>query len=246
MKKISLLLTLVTSLLLSSCDFGRDENVWLVGTSPDNPPYQSMENGEVVGFDIDLMIEIGKHLGKEIEFKNMEFHTLLGALSGGNVDMVIAGMSITPERLARVDFSIPYTTANIAILFRQKDGFTSETQLSDKIVGAQLGSIYSLIAHALAVENKNKVNSLSSNLLLVEELISKRIDAVVLEVAQAHEFSEQHKVLSYFEIQKYGSSFAIALPKDSKLKNNIDHTIKTLKRKGIINNLEKKWGLKSD
>ena len=98
--------SLVTLLFfMSSCFEKQDQDLWIVATSPDNPPYEHIKDGEIEGFDIDLMIAIGQHLGKNIEFKNMEFHGLIAALATRNVDMVIAGMSITPERLSKVDFS---------------------------------------------------------------------------------------------------------------------------------------------
>ncbi len=228
---------------LTACDRGQDDSLWVVGTSADNPPYEYIENGEIVGFDIDLISAIGAHLGKEIEIKNMDFHGLLAALNSGSVDMVIAGLSITSERKNRVDFSIPYTKANIAILHRASNSFEKLSDLNGKIVGAQLGTIWSYIANQMAVDHKSNVSTLSSNLMLVEELKTKRIDAMVLEVSQAENFTAKNNTLKFFKVQEYGSAFAIAIPKDSGLKNNIDHTIKSLRNNGTIKQLEQKWGL---
>ena len=119
MNKFKILLSIILSTILVSFGDSRDDDTWVVGTSADNPLYEFMQDGEIVGFDIDLMVAIGQHLGKNIEFRNMEFHGLLAALSSNNVDMVIAGMSVTPERQKRVTFSVPYTDARIAVLFRR-------------------------------------------------------------------------------------------------------------------------------
>lgn len=245
MKKIILILSVFTSLMLSACDYGKDDDTWVVGTSPDNPPYQYMENGEIVGFDIDFITEVGRHLGKRVEFKNMEFHSLLAALSTKNVDLVVAGMSITNDRMKRVDFSVPYTTAKIAILYRQADNFTQASDFKHKKVAGQLGSIFSIIAHQMAVDYKSQVSSLSNNLMLVEELKTKRIDGIVLETSQAARFASQHKKLAYFEISEYSTSFAVALPKGSEIKRNIDHTIKSLRKNGKLEELEQEWGISS-
>jgi polar amino acid transport system substrate-binding protein len=190
------------------------------------------------------MIEIGKHLGKKIEFKNMEFHGLLAALASDNVDMVVAAMSVTQERLARVDFSSPYTDARIAVLYRKDDKFRSGEDLKDKAVGAQLGTIWTLIAHDMSSKyHFSTTKALSNNLMLVEELKNKRIDAIVLEESQVEKFIQKNSELASFPVKQYGSSFAIALPKGSPLKKNIDHTIKALKRNGTIDALSKKWGV---
>lgn len=244
-KKIVPVFIIFSMMILQSCSEKQvSENVWVVGTSADNPPYEFIENGEVVGFDIDYIKAIGHHLGYEVEIKNMEFHSLLAALSSGNVDMVVAGMSITPERKERVDFSHPYSVANIAILHRGADYFPDIDALKGKKIAGQLGSIFSIIAQQLASDADTVGNALSSNLLLVEELKNKRLDAVVLEKSQAEKFVTQHQSLGYFDVPKYGTSFAIAFPKGSKIKGNIDHTIKTLKNNGITEKLEKKWNIK--
>lgn len=243
MNKFKTLLLLLLSTILLACSESKDEDVWVVGTSADNPPYEFMKDGEIVGFDVDLITEIGKHLGKKIEFKNMEFHSLLAALSSGNVDMVLAGLSITPDRQGRVDFSIPYTSATIAVLYRRQDGFKESADMMDKKVGAQLGTIYSIVAHDLAVKCQCKVSALSSNLHLVEELKSKRLDAIILEEAQADKFVAMYPHLSKFLITEFVSSFAIAMPKGAKFKINVDHTIKGLKSNGTLNALEKRWGI---
>ena len=81
--------------------------------------------------------------------------------------------------------------------------------------------------------------------MLVEELRSKRIDAIVLETSQAEKIAARHQNLAYFEVKQFASSFAIALPKGSKLKNNIDHMIKSLRNNGKLAELEQKWGVSS-
>lgn len=231
---------------LASCSDKRDENTWLVGTSPDNPPYEFIKDGKVVGFDVDLMNEIGRHLGKKVEFKNMEFHGLLAALATNSVDFVVAGMSVTPERLARVDFSIPYTSAKIAFLHRAEDNFSSYENLHGKKVGAQLGSIWNLIAYDLSSKAGFKVHSLANNLILVEELKAKRIDALILEDSQADKFIEIYPHFAKFIEVNLSSSFAIAMPKNSPQRKQIDNAIRSLKSNGTIYALSKKWGLASE
>lgn len=243
MHRYKFFLAILLSFVLVSCSDGRDENTWLVATSADNPPYEHMSNGEITGFDIDFIMAIGQHLGKNIELKNMEFHGLLAALASKNVDMVIAGMSITPERQAQVDFSIPYTNARIAVLYRKEDGFGSAEDLKDKVTGAQLGTIWKLIAHDLSVKYGFKIKALANNLMLVEELKNKSLGAIIMEESQADKFIAKNPELANFSIKQYSSSFAIAMPKDSPLKKNIDHAIKALQNNGTIEALSKKWGL---
>lgn len=246
MKKIRLSIVTFLVFLLSGCWGNKESDTWIIGTSADNPPYEFIRDREIVGFDIDFITEVGKHLGKRIEFKNMEFYSLLAAIASNNVDMVIAGLSVTKERMLRVDFSVPYTSATVAVLYRTEDGFKKSEDLADKNIGAQLGTIWSLIAHDLASKYHFKFKALSSNFMLVEELKNKRIDAVVLEKFQADKFSEVNPNLTKFTLSELSSSFSIALPKNSLIQKDIDHAIKALKSNGTVQALSKKWGLISE
>lgn len=71
-----------------------------VGTEPTFAPFEFQKEGskEYTGFDMDLIRAIGKQMGYKVEIMNMGFDALIPALSSGNIDTVIAGMSITPER----------------------------------------------------------------------------------------------------------------------------------------------------
>lgn len=82
----------------------------LVGTNAEYPPFEYVDNNEIVGFDIDLMREIGKIIGFEIEFENCNFDSLINDVAAYYYDCAIAGITITEERLQAVSFSDIYAT----------------------------------------------------------------------------------------------------------------------------------------
>ncbi len=244
MKTLKFILLTFALICLSSCYDNNASDTWVVGVSPDNPPYEFVQNGQITGFDIDLINEISNHLGKKIELKNMDFHSILAGLSTRNIDIAISGLSITPEREEKVDFSIPYFSTKIAVLYRADDKLSSAKDLKpSNVIGAQLGSTWNIIAHELAEKYDFKISSLSSNLMLVEDLKAGRVDAVILENSQATKFMEIYPNLSKFILNEFTSSFAIAMPKKSPNKEAIDAAIKILKNNGKITKLSKKWGL---
>lgn len=245
MNKFKILLAaLLSSILVAGCSDNK-ENVLLVATSADNPPYEHMREGEIVGFDIDLAQAIAKEIGKEVEFKNTEFNGIIASLASGNVDMAIAAMSVTDKRKEKVDFSIPYTNANIAVLFRKESGIKSEQDLTKgMMVGSQLGTIWSLISYEMSMKNGFNTQALANNLMLVEELKNGRIDAVIMEEFQVKKFTEKYPELASFSTRQE-SAFAIALPKGSKLTNSVNKAIEALQRNGTINKLAKRWGVVS-
>ncbi|HJK86506.1 MAG TPA: ABC transporter substrate-binding protein [Candidatus Megaira endosymbiont of Nemacystus decipiens] len=241
-KFLQKILSVLLTLTLCSCAKLEDDDIWVVGTSADNPPYEYMDEGVIQGFDIDLINEIGKRLNKEIIIRNMDFHGLLAALSGRNIDVVIAGMSVTEERKKKVDFSEAYIKTNVAFLTEKNNNLKTLEDLKDKKIGSQLGTIWSAIAYELGAKYNFENKTLANNLMLVEELKLGRLDGVVMEEFQANKFAAKNKDFFHFTI-KDKSHLSIAIPKDSKFKDEIDRTIREIKADGTMKELQKKHGL---
>ncbi len=92
----------------------------IVGSDTAFPPFENVENGEAVGFDVDLMKAIGKQIGLDVEFKTYKFDALItGVQSGTEFDMVASAMTITDERKQSVDFSDPYINSNQSLAVKK-------------------------------------------------------------------------------------------------------------------------------
>jgi polar amino acid transport system substrate-binding protein len=233
----------ISIIFLTSCSSEKDDNMLIVGTSADNPPYEFIMDNKITGFDIDIAHAIGEKLQKKIIIKNLEFNGLLAALNSKNADFIIAGLSITPQRSANIDFSIPYLKTKIAVLYRAQDSVNSIEDLRNKIIGVQLGTVWEQISNDLAAEFDFKTHSLSNNLMLIEELKSKAIDAMIIEEAQGARFTANNSEFKYFVLEDNNFEFAIGLPKNSELKPEIDKAIKDLELDGEINAIKQKWQL---
>ena len=97
-----------------------------VGISADFPPFEYYnENGELYGFDVDLMNYIGERIGFDIEFVNVSFDQLFSAVMDGEVACAISGIAITEERKNVIDYTIPYLSAKVTYF----DGETSDTSI---------------------------------------------------------------------------------------------------------------------
>ena len=91
-----------------------------VATEPTFPPFQMRDkDGNLVGFDIDIMTALGKEAGLDIEWVTLPFDGIVPALQVGQVDAAISGMTITPERAQTVAFSRPYFKSGLAIAVRE-------------------------------------------------------------------------------------------------------------------------------
>ncbi len=113
---LSSLILVVASVVMSGCGGGAKDGVLLVGTEATYPPFEmTNDTGEIVGFDIDLIKAIAADQGLLLEFRDMDFDSLVPAVQGGNIDIAASGMSITPLRLQQVAFTDPYIEAGLVV-----------------------------------------------------------------------------------------------------------------------------------
>lgn len=97
----------------------RSNGKLVMATNAEFPPYESMEGGEVVGIDADMMQAVCDILGMELEIENIEFDSIIPEIQSGKADVGVAGMTVTEDRLKNVDFSDPYTTGTQVIIVRK-------------------------------------------------------------------------------------------------------------------------------
>lgn len=104
----------------------------VVGTSPDFPPFEYVaSNGSIVGIDIELIKHLTKMMGYDaIKIVSIDFDGPIPALTNGKIDVIAAGMTITEERKKVVAFTIPYWSADQAILVTKNSNFKPKS-LSD-------------------------------------------------------------------------------------------------------------------
>ncbi|MFO7635373.1 MAG: transporter substrate-binding domain-containing protein, partial [Caldilinea sp.] len=121
-----------------------DDGRIVVGTSADYPPFEFYnDNFQIDGFDPALIREIAEQLGVEVQFQDMAFDGLGEALVIGQVDVVIAAVSQTPERARLVDFTDTYFVSSDGYLANKSSALRVESleDLKDLRVGVQRGSI---------------------------------------------------------------------------------------------------------
>ncbi len=212
-----------------------------VGTSADYPPYEfhALVDGkdEIIGFDIEIIKEVAKDLGVELALTDMGFDGLLTALQSGNLDMVISGMTPTPERAEAVDFSDVYYVAVQKVIVRAEDKatYTSIDSLAGKKVGAQLGAIQEGIVTDQMPQSELRALSKLPDLVL--DLKSGNVDALVVEepVANAYIAANPELVLADVPLAQDEAGSAIAMPKGSAaLVEAVNATLKRLADEGKI------------
>ncbi len=263
-KVLALALVLVLSVsMLAACDGGTSTSgtsnadsgtkVLKIGTNAEFPPFEFMgDDGQPDGFDIALIKAIGEEIGMEVQIENMEFKSLIGAIESGNIQGIIAGMTVDDERKKSVDFSDGYYEAHQMVLVRKDSDITKTEDLNGKKIAVQEGTTGDFVASGdpdwefiLGVSLQNtEVSRMKKGLDAVIELKNGRVDAVIIDSNPAQVFAEENaddiKIVD--SIQCETETYAIAVSKDEPdLLNSINTALKTLKDNGKYDEILKQY-----
>ena len=238
MKKIFKNLVLFLMLIMSTLTFAKGK--LYVGTNAEFPPFEYLDKGEVVGFDIDLVKAIGKKLDMEIVIKDMAFDGLIPALETNKIDIVIAGMTASDERKMAVNFSNPYYTANQVIILNDNNSdIKTFDDLNGKLVGVMLGFTGDVVVSEMKDVKSKKYNA---SYAAIMELQNNKIDAVVLDSETALNYVKNNKGLKLAETSGEPEEYAIAISKkNNELLNKINTALDELKKDGTYETLLKNY-----
>ncbi|WP_018752801.1 transporter substrate-binding domain-containing protein [Paenibacillus sanguinis] len=216
-------------------------NKLILGTSADFPPYEfhiKNEQGEdeIAGFDIEIAKEIAKDMGAELEIKDLKFDSLLNELASGRIDLVISGLSPTPERAEQIDMSKIYYTAEQAVVTRadDKDKFATMESLEGVKIGIQLGSIQEGIAQKIP---NAKLTALAKINDIIMQLNTNRVDAAILEgpVAESFVKNVEGLVITDAKPENEDEGYVIGVKKGNKeLLDQVNTTLDRLLGDGSI------------
>lgn len=215
-----------------------------VAVSPDFPPFENIEGDDYVGFDIEFAKALAEKLGLEVEFKSLNFDSILTAVAaGGQADVGISGITVDPERAKTVDFSDSYyiddqaiavmkdgaiTEANAeeelnkeGVVIAVQSGTTGETYITENFPNATV-TPYTNSTDAFAAMQAGQATAVCTNLAVVDKMLAEAYtDAVVVK-----------KIAT-------GEEYAVAVSKDNPaLLEAINKAIAELEEEGVIENLK--------
>lgn len=251
-KKLILLMSTLISILFTvfvfSCSEKKaDESFLVMGTSPTFPAfaYYNSED-EITGFDVELAKEIAIDMGKKLRVVDVEFSSLREAIKSGKIDMAICGITITDERKTALDFSIPYYEASLVVLINKDDTSFSQIRTKEELGRTKKLAAASLTTSFLAAKEiagqENIVEFKSWN-NVIDELLNKKVDAVIIDRGAARAFSTKHDRLSILSHIEFDSEYyGIAVDKgNSELIDSINATISRLINSGQYSRLVEEY-----
>ncbi len=224
------------------------DNTFVVGLDDTFAPMGFRdEDGDLVGFDIDLAEAVGEELGMEVEFKPIDWNAKEMELEAGTIDCVWNGMSVTDERMEKMALSNKYLNNNI-ILMALADSdvdVTDPSQLADLDIGTQVDS-----SALLMLQQNEAYDSFSENISEYDQydtafmdLRAGRIDVVAVDQVLG-EYTNQNldgefKVCTY---ELGGDSYAIGFAKDNtELRDQVNSAIEAVIDSGEAAEISEKW-----
>lgn len=223
-----------------------EKPVLRMGTSADYKPFQFIDTAisdDIIGFDIDIAQYIADELGYELEVIDMDFNTLTTALRSERVDMVLAGMTPTPQRREEVDFTDIYYSAQSVLMTLEGVEINQLEDLNGLNIGVQTGSIQEDAGVALQESGIDvQLTSMDRMPELVQQLIIGRVDAVIIEDMVTPLYLENDENLQLIDIlEQTHEGSAVAIRYDSELKDQINEILQQMSENGELERLSEKW-----
>ena len=255
MKKL-ILLFFITGILLSGCSSKtknkdilskvQNENKIVVGVKYDSKPFGFIDkDNQLKGFDIDIAKGIAKKILDDenaIEFKPVTPSNRILKLSSGEIDMIVATMTINQSRMNLVNFTSPYYKIGQAVIVKNNSNIYSTKDLNKRKVAIILGSVAEKQLRLLAPEAKIRGYKTYSE--AYQALLNDEIDAISSDDSILYGFLYDNKSLRILPERYTKEAYAIAFRKDEKSQKfgeKIEEALSDMKKSGEITQIKRKW-----
>ncbi|WP_300249595.1 transporter substrate-binding domain-containing protein [uncultured Subdoligranulum sp.] len=211
------------------------------------PPYEmTTDDGDYEGIDVEIAGAIADKLGLELVIDNKDFDAALLAVQGGEAaDMVMAGVTVTDERKAVMDFTDSYASGVQVVIVPEDSDIASIDDMQGKMIGVQRGTTGDLYCSD-TVENggfgAENVTPYPDGLTAVQALMNGQVDCVVIDNAPAQEFVTANPGLKILDTEYANEDYAIGVAKgNTQLLDALNTAIAELKADGTIQSILDKY-----
>jgi len=205
------------------------------------PPYEYYEGDKIVGIDAEIAEAIAEKLGLELQIDNMEFNSIITAVTTGAADIGLAGMTITDERKLEVDFSIVYANGVQAIIVKDGSAIAAVEDLKDSEykIGVQLGTTGDFLA---SDEFGDRVTQYNNGNEAVLALQNGDVDCVIIDNEPAKAFVNANAGLKVLDTTYADEDYAACFAQENDaLREAVDAAIEELIMDGTIDAIIEKY-----
>ena len=247
-KLLAAVLALTMLLALAACGSGNSDTntasgsagktTVTVATSPDFPPFESLDGSEVVGIEVDILQAITGKLGLEMQLEQMDFESVIPGVQAGKFDIGMSGITITEDRQKNCDFTQPYFLASQAIVVTPDSDITCKADLEGKTISVQTGTT----AEEYCMENGYEVLAFAANNDAAAALTSGKAAAWVVDNEVGVALAAQQGLVVLDEAMT-SEPYAFAFAKDSDLTAQFDEALGELLADGTVAAIFEKYGV---
>ena len=210
-----------------------------VATSPDFPPFESLEGGKVVGIEVDILELIADELGVELEIVQMDFDSVLVGIQSAKYDCGMSGITANEDRKKNMLFTVPYYNAAQVIVVKTDSAITGKADLEGKTVSVQTGTT----AETGCQDEGIKHQAYNANADALAALTTGKVDAWVVDNLTAIQMTEGNADLVILEEKLTEEPYAFAFAFGSEdLVAEIDKILTKLINDGTVQNIFDTYG----
>ena len=203
------------------------------------PPYEmTADDGSFVGIDVEVATAIAEKLGLELVVDDMDFDAALTAAQQNKSDMVMAGVTVTDERLAVMDFSDSYATGVQVVIVPEGSDITLDN-LGDQQIGTQRGTTGNI--YCTDDYGEDHVIAYDNGITAVQALQNGQVDCVVIDSAPAQALVEANPGLTILDTEYVTENYAIGFPKNSDLLPAVNAALAELIEDGTVQSIVDKY-----
>jgi polar amino acid transport system substrate-binding protein len=212
-----------------------------VATDATFPPMEFVENGKRTGFDVELVEAIGKAMGRNIEWIDIDFKGLVPGLISKRFDMAVSGIYITDERKKVVDFTVPYYAGGLVVMVKEGNAtITKPADINGKKVSVQVGT--KSVAYTKEKFPQVQLLEVEKNQEMFNLVDIGRADAAVTGKPAAYQYVRTRPGLKVLPEQITTEEYGMAIRKDTpELTKAVNAALAKLKADGTYAQIEKKW-----
>ena len=244
----TVILCLTCTFLISACSPSSDNSLDRVnnagsmsfGMSSGYPPFCFYNNrNELVGYDVDVANEIAKRLGVQPKLIDTEWKDIINNLNAGVYDGIVSSISVTDERMALVNFSIPYYHSKSVLIVRKDSPYKSHADLKGKIIGVEAGTMFESDAKKMGEVNIRTFKTSDQALMALH---NKLLDAVITDEIVSDYVADTKKLnLDSLGEPLRRDKIAVALRKgDNTLLKKVNEIVKSMQEDGTLRKLSAK------
>ena len=240
MKKVFALL-ISLCLLLSAAAYAEATPVLTMGTNAAFPPYEFFEDNVIVGIDAEVAAAIADKLGMALVIEDMDFDSLVPAVYSGKIDIAMAGMTVTEERLQSVNFSTSYATGIQSIIVKEGSPIQSVDDLVNAgLIGVQQGTTGDI--YCSGDFGEEHISKYKTGNEAVMALVAGKVDCVVIDNEPAKAYVAANEGLVILETEYAVEDYAIAVSlENTELLDAINAALEELIADGVVADIVAKY-----